>query len=46
MKTNYEKAREFIETAPEDSLRNLLLDLIYYGPDEFIENFIVNENDL
>ena len=43
---NYKKAVEFIETAPEESLKDLLLDLMFYNPDSFIENFIVNENDL
>ena len=43
---NYQKAAEFIETAPEESLKHLLLDLMFYSPDEFIENFIVNENNL
>lgn len=43
---NYNKAIEFIETAPEDSLRELLKELIFYNDSEFIEEFIVDENNL
>lgn len=43
---NYNKAIEFIETAPEDSLRELLKELIFYNDSEFIEDFIVDENNL
>ena len=43
---NYNKAKEFIETAPEDTLKNLLLDLIFFEPTGFIENYICDENNL
>lgn len=42
----YNKAIEFIETAPEDTLRGLLKDLIFYNDSEFIEDFIIDENNL
>ena len=43
---NYEKAREFIETAPDETLRNIILDLMFYEPTGFIENYITDEYDL
>ena len=43
---HYNKASEFIQTAPEDTLRGLLLDLLYNEPDGFIQEFIINENNL
>lgn len=43
---NYNKAVEFIETAPDEVLRELLKDLMFYNDSNFIENFIVNENNL
>ena len=45
-KSNYQKATKFINTTNKETLKNLLLDLIFYNPTSFIEDFIANEFNL
>lgn len=46
MKSNYEKAIEFVEECGEEQLREILKQLIFWNPDEFVENFIAEEYNL
>lgn len=43
---NYSKAIKFIENGTKEQLIELLKDLMFYNDSNFIEDFIVNENNL
>lgn len=45
-KSNYQKATKFITTTNKETLKNLLLDLMFYNPTSFIEDFIADEFNL